>query len=277
MSNAWPTPRVLFVGESIRDIYEYTSPLGRPLKDLILSVKSESREVFEGGIQAAANHARDFCGMVDVWSDRTVTKLRYVDKAYFRKLFQVYTGMETNSEPRPVEISSYDCVCVIDYGHGMMGQQYALEVEDEAAYLAINVQANSGNYGFNLATKYDRCDYLVVDELEARLATQNQFGKIEDSVSELAHIAPKVVVTVGKDGAIGWCEKEGLQRAPVVSHGAVDTMGAGDAFFAVTAPLSKDLPMSELLKIGNAAGAIQAESIGHRKTVTKKELLERLG
>ena len=268
--------RVLFAGEGIRDIYEYVSPLGRPLKDLILSVESLKREVFEGGIQATANHASNFCSMVDVWSDRTVTKLRYVEQAYFRKLFQVYLGTEMNHETRPAQIASYDCVCVVDYGHGMMGQQYAQELEDEASYLAVNVQANSGNYGFNLATKYDRCDYLVVDELEARLATQNQFGPIEKSLEELSYLAPKVIITLGNKGCIGFSKEDGIKTVPSFTPSVVDTMGAGDAFFGVTAPMSRVGKIEDLMLIGNAAGGLKAQTVGHRKAVTKADVITKL-
>jgi bifunctional ADP-heptose synthase (sugar kinase/adenylyltransferase) len=267
--------RVLFAGESIRDIYEYVSPLGRPLKDLILSVQSKRREVFRGGIEATANHARDFCPSVEIWSDRTVTKLRYVEEKYSKKLFQVYLGTETNSDPKP-DVTSFDTVCVVDYGHGMMQQQYAVDMECDAPYLAINVQTNSGNYGFNLATKYDKCDYLVVDELEARLATQNQNGPIQESIQHLSAIAPKVIVTLGKDGAIGYSQKDGFVSSPALSRSIVDTMGAGDAFFGVTAPMSKYGRIADLLLIGNAAGALKAETLGHKKSVTKKDLIQRI-
>jgi bifunctional ADP-heptose synthase (sugar kinase/adenylyltransferase) len=266
--------RVLFAGESIRDIYEYVSPLGRP-KELTLSIQSLRREVFRGGIEATANHARDFCPSVEVWSDRMITKLRYVEEKYLQKLLTVYLGTETNADPKP-DVTSYDTVCVVDYGHGMMQQQYSIDMECDAPYLAVNVQTNSGNYGFNLATKYDKCDYLVVDELEARLATQNQHGPIQESILQLSSIAPKVIVTLGKNGAMGYSQKDGIVTSPALSHSIVDTMGAGDAFFGVTAPMSKYGRIADLLLIGNAAGALKAETLGHKKSVTKKDLIQRI-
>jgi sugar/nucleoside kinase (ribokinase family) len=53
-------------------------------------------------------------------------------------------------------------------------------------------------------------------------------------------------------------------------------MGAGDAFFAVTAPMAKEGDVSDLLRIGNAAGALKAQIVGHRAAVTKAGLLELL-
>jgi hypothetical protein len=49
-------------------------------------------------------------------------------------------------------------------------------------------------------------------------------------------------------------------------------MGAGDAFFAVTACIAKEAPMRELLTIGNAAGKLKAQIVGHKGSVTKDAL-----
>jgi sugar/nucleoside kinase (ribokinase family) len=144
-----------------------------------------------------------------------------------------------------------------------------------AKYLAINVQTNSGNYGFNLATKYEKCDYLCVDEPESRLATQNRNGPIEYSLETLSKIAPKVVITLGKAGAIGR-DHNGIVRTQAFTDTVVDTIGAGDAFFAVTALVSEEADMRSLLRIGNAAGAIKAGIVGHQRSVTKDELIEYL-
>ena len=52
-----------------------------------------------------------------------------------------------------------------------------------------------------------------------------------------------------------------------------NTMGAGDAFFAVTALFAKDSAMPELLRIGNAAAALKCQILGHRAAVTKGDLI----
>src|SRR3990167_10531320 len=87
----------------------------------------------------------------------------------------------------------HDVVALIDYGHGTgvwIGH---------GLYLALNVQTNRANYGFNLARPEDRADYLVVDELEARLATGNRAGPLLDSLLALQRNAPKVIITLGRD------------------------------------------------------------------------------
>lgn len=269
--------KVLFVGESIIDVYHYGKLLGRPLKEPVLCIEWINTEYFPGGVKAAAEHAKDFVASVEVFSTREVRKDRYLEASHNRKLFEVY---QSNKEtPNEWPALTHDVVIVTDYGHGMLRENIELNWLKEAKYLAVNVQTNAGNYGFNLASKYEYVDYLCVDEPEARLATHNQDGNIVDSLHALAERASKVVITLGKRGAIGMSndfrEKYGVVTMPAITDRVVDTMGAGDAFFAVTACMAKETPIAELLKIGNAAGALKAQSLG-QKPITKNELLEYL-
>ena len=267
------TKKVLFVGETIIDEYHYVRPLGRPLKESIVSVEHVSTECFSGGVVAAAKHATAICNHVDLFTDgQRIRKQRWVEASHIRKLFEMYLTENQTSQPYPPSFKDYDCIIVTDYGHGMMTPHLIEMVCSEAKFLAVNVQTNSGNYGFNLATKYPRADYLVVDEPEARLATQNRWGRIEESLEKLYKIFPMSVITLGRDGAVGiW---GGVKyRSAAFTDKVIDTLGAGDAFFAITAPLANHVDMQELLKIGNAAGAIKAGIVGHRQSVTKDELV----
>lgn len=269
--------RVLFCGESITDTYRYVRPLGRPTKDAIVSVELTHYETFEGGITAAANHARAFVSQVDIHTGgQYIEKVRYVEGSHNRKLFNVYhPPLLCAPALRPVNLHKYDVVAVIDYGHGMASADFLDEI-GASRYLAINVQTNSGNYGFNLATKYKYADYLCVDEAEARLATQNKDGPLAHSLDALKRMARMIVITTGKTGAIGYSEASGVVEVPAFTDRVVDTMGAGDAFFAVTACIAKKADMQSLLRIGNAAGAIKSQILGHKSSVTKHDLIEYL-
>ena len=265
-----PAPmRVLFVGETIVDVYHYGRLLGRATKEPTIVLEQFNTESFMGGVEAAANHARSFCAKVDILSSHSIRKERWLDTGHMRKLFEVYylpQRMPQNIISIPVE--HYDAVIVTDYGHGMMDAKMIEELGSKAHFLAVNVQTNAGNYGFNLATKYHDVDYLCMDELEARLATQNRDGTIEESLEKLSSIAPKVVITLGGNGAIA----TGEVRAPAFTDRIIDTMGAGDAFFAVTALFAKDSAMPELLRIGNGAAALKCQILGHRAAITKGDL-----
>ena len=263
--------KVLFVGERITDVYHYGRLIGRPPKEPIICIEHQDTQTFQGGVTAAAEHARSFVEVVDIASSVEIRKERFLEQSHYRKLFEMYGG-RTQQEIEWPDLSRYDAVIVTDYGHGMITPEIVRWL-DSARYLAVNVQTNSGNYGFNLATKYQAVDYLCVDEVEARLATQNADGPIEHSVRNLDGISKLVVVTLGKSGAMGYDGE--LTRCEAFTDRVIDTMGAGDAFFAVTACLAEDLSMSDLLKVGNAAGALKAQSVG-QKPITKNELLSYL-
>lgn len=268
--------KVLFCGERIIDVYHYVDPLGRPTKEAIVAVELVNTETFEGGVMAASRHVQPFVKNYAVYNGgRITTKRRYVEKSHFRKLFETY---ETDPAfyDRQLDVSGFDTVVVLDYGHGMATPEFIAEVS-KAKYLAVNVQTNSGNYGFNLATKYPRADYLCVDEPEARLATQNRNGPIEDSIEALGKSAQKVVVTRGKAGAIGYEAPGCFCYVPAFTDAVVDTIGAGDAFFAITSLVADRASIEQILRIGNAAGAIKIGIVGHRSPVTKDELTRLLG
>ena len=259
--------RVLFMGERIEDVYHYGRLMNRPAKEPIQCVEFERTEKFAGGVNATSEHALEFCDSVHNYSDRIVTKTRWLESSHGRKLFSCYEGTKTWSfympQPQPI-------IAVCDYGHGMMTPERIALVESQPAFLAACVQTNAGNYGFNLATKYHDLDYLCVDELEARLATQNQAGDIKQSLAQLSSIADTVVVTLGKEGAIGWRAGE-IVHVPAFTDRVRDTMGAGDAFFAVTALFAEELALADLLRLGNAAAAVKTQHMGQR-AVTRAEV-----
>lgn len=261
--------KVLFVGESITDVYHYGRLIGRPPKEPIICIEHTDTTVFQGGVFAAAGHARDFVKEVDIVSSVEIRKERWLEQNRYRKLFEVYGGYTKTDIAWP-DLSQYDAVIVTDYGHGMMTPEVIDKLCDESRYLAVNVQTNASNYGFSLATKYPKADYLCMDELEARLATGNQAGWIIESFEKLRKIASTVAITLGKQGAVG-TSKEGTFWAAAVSDKVLDTMGAGDAFFAVTACFAQEAPMPHLLDIGNAAGALKVKSVG-QKPITKDDL-----
>ena len=267
---------VLFVGDTIVDEYHYVVPLGKSPKEHLIPVEYQSQEVFRGGIEAAANHARTFCKTVEVASYGPVTiKVRMIDKTYLRKLFEIHYNGERieNKFMLTDRLQDYDVIVVADFGHGAVTQSAMDGIYASGKFLAVDAQTNSANIGFNLITKYPRADYIVIDEPEARLAAADRNGPIEDVITKLAHgRCGRMVVTLSNKGAIGYDEGR-FSRAPAMSDKIVDVMGAGDAFFAVTAPMARTGSMEDLLLIGNAAGALKTQIVGHRESITKDALI----
>jgi rfaE bifunctional protein nucleotidyltransferase chain/domain len=316
MIDAISNLKVLMVGETIVDEYVYVSPLGKPPKENVLASLHRGKELFAGGVIAAANHAANFCGHVEVftclgssdsheqlvrdslmpgvrlWSVTrpnapTVRKTRFVDADYLRKLFEVYTmddaplggDLESQFAEEIVgRAKDFDVVIVTDFGHGLLTPAIRAALLSSAKYLAINVQSNAGNFGFNLVTKYPRADYVCLDAPEARLAISTKdadLGDVATSALRERVDVDRIIFTHGRYGCVTFDAEKGVSRVPAFTRQVVDTMGAGDAFLAVTAPLSSvsdDLDMVGF--VGNAVGAIKVGILGHRKAVEKVQTLK---
>ena len=261
--------RVLLIGDAIRDRYVFGKSLGKSIKESVLSVEFEREESYRGGVWAAASHIESLCATVDVMhGSRIMTNTRFVEGVYNRKLLTLHDAKE-ESAVTDYDIPSYDLVIVTDFGHGTMTKELIDRVSKESRFLAVNAQTNSTNFGFNLITKYVRADYVVVDELEARLAAHDKHSPIEDVILALGY--RKIVVTLGANGAIGF--DGDFYRAKALTDQVVDTIGAGDAFLAMSAPFAKAMfSIKDLVTIGNAAGAAKVGIVGHRRSITKDDI-----
>lgn len=217
----------------------------------------------------------------------TTRKCRYVDPVQMRKLFEVYYMNDAPLEDAYEEelnrmLSSmtgdFDAVIVNDFGHGMMMPSSIDCLTKNAKFLALNTQTNSANYGFNLINKYPKADYVCIDHAEARLAVRDNHASIEEILqSSLVNLipAPSIIVTKGRDGCCGYAVGEPTVQVPAFADHIVDTIGAGDAFLSVTAPLMA--VGTELLHtafVGNIAGALKVGIVGHRKSVDKTALVK---
>ena len=215
----------------------------------------------------------------------TVVKRRYLYEDVERKVFEVSYVREA-AVPGKLEAdvaefvreqaSGYDLVMVTDYGHGALTQRIAAEATLHAKFLAVNAQTNSANMGYNLITKkYSGLDYACVDEAEARLAVQDKHEDIETLGPKLMHRlnAEKLMITCGRNGARAFERGGGTWSAPAFATQVVDRVGAGDAFFSVTAPcMAVGMPMDLTSFVGNAVGALAVGIVGNREPVAAPSL-----
>src|SRR3990167_9523441 len=190
---------VLLIGDAIIDEYVYVKPQGKSPKENIISNRVISSERFKGGVWAAAAHVRGFCQVQVSTGEVSTVKRRYIDG--LRKLFETHHEEQIPQGIVP-DPSGFDLVIVADFGHGCLTPDLIERLTASKTFLAVNAQTNSANLGFNLITKYPRADYVVLDELEARLAAHDRDGPLESIIERLGF--PKVVVTRGKDGAFGY-------------------------------------------------------------------------
>jgi rfaE bifunctional protein kinase chain/domain len=307
--------RVMLIGDGIIDEYHYCASLGRSAKSPLVVNRYLSHEIFAGGAFAIANHVAGLCKDVHLvtllGSDDprdgfisgslkpnirtkfflrddgpTIVKKRYINQYLNQKLFEVNYINDAFVSRRlesiiidyiTSELPGYDLVLVSDFGHGFITKGISRAIEDFSRTFAVNTQTNGANVGYNLITKYQKPNYICLDESEIRLATQDKYGPIEDIAVDVRKRldADYIIVTLGKEGSIGVSRNNEINRTPIFSTKVVDTIGAGDAYFAFTAPcFAKGMPLDFVSFIGNAVGALAVQIVGNKKPVEKYELLE---
>jgi sugar/nucleoside kinase (ribokinase family) len=66
-----------------------------------------------------------------------------------------------------------------------------------------------------------------------------------------------------------------VHTIPAVTKTIVDTVGAGDAFLAITSPLvALGTPLNQVGFIGNVVGALKVGIVGHQRSVEKVNVLK---
>jgi sugar/nucleoside kinase (ribokinase family) len=81
------------------------------------------------------------------------------------------------------------------------------------------------------------------------------------------------MVTAGRRGSYYATEDGKMVETPALSGRVIDRVGAGDAFFAVTAPCVYKNPDPEIIGfIGNCAGAMAVEIVGNREPINPIDL-----
>lgn len=304
---------VLVIGDAIVDQYHYCLPMGKSSKEPIMVHQYVSEESFAGGSLATANHTAALSRNVSLLTllgkkrslrsfivkhlnkavhptffyqpgSSTIVKKRYLDAFTKQKLFQV-SYLKDEPPAHDVEkqiikflkneIKKYDLVVVNDFGHGLLTEKIIKVICVKANYLALNVQANSANYGFNVITKYKRADFICIDDQEIRLALHDKYSDLTPLIKKIYKKmkCKNLIVTKGPKGSISYSEKQGIHEAPALTDKIIDRVGAGDALFAVSSPCVYSGMEQELAAfVGNVAGALQVQIVGNRKPIELVDL-----
>lgn len=305
--------KILIIGELIVDKYIFTKSLGKSPKEQLIPVKTEAEETYGGGALATANHVIDFvkdCTLLSVVGknlkenkkikrllNKKIKKIFFIDNDYSNieknrfieidnnsKLFQInnYDQLQVSSNTENKILRylgknahKYDQIIIHDFGHGMMSPRITKFVEKFFKKLSINVQTNSSNVGYNYITKYKKTNYFSIDEPEARLALQD---KNSNSLNLFKKLSSKIKfntgsITFGKNGTHIYKDNK-IHFAPALSKKPIDTLGAGDAYFALSSLFAMETNKIKILSlIGNVAGALKIKFVGHRKSLLKKDFL----
>jgi len=168
-----------------------------------------------------------------------------------------------------------------DFGHGLFQDSVLNTTAELDGFVALNVQTNSSNFGFNPFTKHKRFSFLSIDVREVQIAYHDRTTpplelarRVRSDVSNSAGVA----MTRGSSGACYFPQgTETEYSMPAFADEVVDATGAGDAFFAMSSLLAKvGCPPVMVPFVGNVFAGLKTKIIGNKSSVTKAQLLKAL-
>lgn len=234
--------KVLVIGETIIDQYNFCEALGKSGKEPYLALKQLEAEEYLGGAAAIANHIADFTKKIKLISmigekenyksfinkklnkkiksnffkkikSPTIIKKRFIDYVSKNKLFGIYSlndDISPYSEDIKIsnhikkDIKNFDLIIVSDYGHGFISNNTAKTITNNKKHVALNAQVNASNVGYHTLQKYKKISSSIINETELRHEMRNKKGDIKDLTFQLQKKlkCENLLVTRGKNGAI---------------------------------------------------------------------------
>ncbi len=220
----------------------------------------------------------------------TIIKQRFVEPlSQGKELVKLFAVNFIDSGPPPLrvqkkvagliqaEIAKADLVMLADFGHGMMQQEVRSLIQERAPFLALNCQTNSNNHGFNIISRqYQRADAFSLDEPELMLSVGHRHLDFNAELDKLRRSlrASYAWLTRGAIETIGQLEGQASCFCPTLADEVVDTVGAGDAFFAVASlAAARKLSVGMTTFLGQMAGAQAVKIVGNAHPISKQHLL----
>lgn len=203
---------------------------------------------------------------------------RFVDRSTGHPVFKSkslgFSNIRSDDLP---SFEDFDLVLIADFGHGLLDSA-ALNARIAAprrAVVAVMAQANSSNYGYNLPIKYHNAEYYSLNRTEAELCLHERQLPLPALVERSARLlnAPAISVTDGVEGAMIRVAGESF-TLPSLSVTAVDTIGCGDAHFALSAAaIRAGLPAPLVALVGGIGAAAMTQRRCNERPVTEQEFM----
>lgn len=302
--------KILVIGESIIDIYTECDALGKSSKDPILCFNRGQSKSFAGGVLAIGAHCQGLgldttiitginkrdknlfeiqnlmskgvkIKMLDIAPYPTVRKERFIDSKTSTRVLELYE-MDDSPLPNNLEndfielitnnLKHVDLVIIADYGHGLISDKTTNFISNSNKFIALNVQTNAGNRGFNSLDRYSNIDFITLNGGEAQLEMRRKHFEMKDLVKTLKEKthASNILITRGSEGLILYPSEEPFYKAPALAPYVKDLVGAGDALLSVTSLLvSIEAPLEIVAFYGNVVGAWAVSFIGNEKSLNK--------
>jgi len=267
---------VAVVGETITDEFIYVSYEGQSMKSICPAFKlSGKSSVQQGGAAAIANHLRGFVKKVDLISNapEEIVKTRYVDVADQKKHVEINKFEIKNDRKSHLNVADYDIVIVADFGHGFCNN---LTINDG---FHLMCQTNSNNFGFNRISKWKnyKKKSVCIDLREASLQMNKKARFTQaDEVRELFQYelnTENLFITLGSSGSLFYDGATLLQHESFKSD-IVDTIGAGDTFYAFVCLATKIFDHNNMLTVPSLAASLSTTWLCNEQSVTPQNLIE---
>lgn len=211
-------------------------------------------------------------------ADSPLVKTRFVDKDTGYPLFESKQLALANIRRGELpNFDDYDLVLMADFGHGLLDTPAinARLGQGHRSFVAAMAQVNSSNYGYNLPTKYVGADYYSLNRKEAELCLHEQGQNLPVLVDKMATLlrCTKLSVTDGANGVMVRLDDDRF-IVPTLSTSVVDTIGCGDAHFALSSIAAcLGLPARMVALTGSIGAAAMAQRRCNERPVTEQEFL----
>jgi cytidyltransferase-like protein len=289
------TLRVCVIGETIVDEWVDVTLTNLSTQSRCVAGLETGRVRQIGGVGIIALHLANFVKDVhcvtngltnDLPSNIQVRNLstgqlietRFVDRDTGHPIFKSKSLNLTDIAPEGLpDFDDYDVVLIADFGHGLLDEAAINQriAARKHAFVSAMAQVNSSNYGYNLPIKYVGADYYSLNRTEAELCLHQRNLSLPRLVEESMRLlhADAVSVTDGPQGAMVAAGGDRF-ALPSLSVSTVDTIGCGDAYFALSsAAIALGLPASVVTLVGSIGAAAMTQRRCNESPVTEQEFL----
>ena len=234
--------KILVIGETIIDQYNFCEAVGKSGKEPILVLKEIQKDQYLGGVLSIARNLSQFSKKITVLSmvgekkehlndinknlpkniktkfiykknSPTIVKKRYVDSISQSKIIGIYNINDEilNKKDEIIfnklltkEIGKNDLVIVSDYGHGLISKKSANLICKKSKFLALNAQVNASNIGYHTIRNYNNFNTLIINEREIRHEMRDKINNLNTLIKNLSKEKniKNLIVTRGGRGSV---------------------------------------------------------------------------
>ena len=300
--------KILVIGDPIIDIYRFVDPSGKSNKASIISTLLKYSRYYGGGALLVSNFLSDFCESIDLLNlvrpntikkflnkniklinidtvAKPIKKIRYIDNYSGVKLFQTTNNEQTKLTDKNKKIlykktlnliKKYDKIFVFDFGYFSLPSEILSLINKHQSKFIINCQSNSYNFGFNLATKYNKADIIAMDETEFRLCLHDRDTPLKNLILKSKKIFrnfKNVIVTSGKNGSY-LIKNNKIIFCPSIFKNLKDTTGSGDIFLSMYGIIKTAMNFDdeEILLLSHLAAGLHGKYYGNLIQYSQKKI-----